>query len=32
METLSLSLPSTLLAPGDYTVEADGRRFTFRVL
>jgi hypothetical protein len=32
METLSLSLPSTLLAPGDYTVEVDGRRFTFRVL
>ncbi|HEX5718275.1 MAG TPA: hypothetical protein VF179_19090 [Thermoanaerobaculia bacterium] len=32
MEALSLSLPSTLLAPGDYTVEVDGRRFTFRVL
>ncbi|MEA2561585.1 MAG: hypothetical protein QOH06_3089 [Acidobacteriota bacterium] len=32
MEVLSLSLPSTLLAPGDYTVEVDGRRFTFRVL
>jgi hypothetical protein len=31
METLSLSLPSTLLAPGDYTVEVDSRRFTFRV-
>lgn len=32
METLSLSLPSTLLAPGDFTVEVEGRRFTFRVL
>lgn len=32
METLSLSLPSSLLAPGDYTVEVDGRRFTFRIL
>ena len=31
-EALSLSLPSSLLAPGDYTVEVDGRRFTFRVL
>ena len=31
MDTLTLSLPSNLLAPGDYTVEADGRRFTFRV-
>jgi broad specificity phosphatase PhoE len=31
IDTLTLSLPSTLLAPGDYTVEADGRRFTFRV-
>ena len=32
METLSLSLPSTLLAPGDYTVAVDGHRFTFRAL
>lgn len=32
METLTLSLPTTLLAPGDYTVEVDGRRFSFRVL
>ena len=32
METLSLSLPSSLLAPGDYTVEVDGRRFTFRII
>jgi len=31
-ESLSLSLPTTFLAPGDYTVEVDGRRFTFRVL
>lgn len=32
METLSLSLPTTLLAPGDYTLAVEGRRFTFRVL
>jgi hypothetical protein len=32
METLTLSLPSTLLAPGDFSVEVDGRRFRFRVL
>ena len=32
METLTLSLPTALLAPGDYTVETAGRRFTFRVL
>jgi anti-sigma factor RsiW len=31
-DSLSLSLPSTLLAPGDYTLTAEGRRFTFRVL
>ena len=31
-EALSLSLPSTLLAPGDYTIEVDDRRFAFRVL
>jgi hypothetical protein len=31
-ESLSVSLPTTLLAPGDYTIEVDGRRFTFRVL
>jgi len=31
-DSLSLSLPSTLLAPGDYTLAAEGRRFTFRVL
>ncbi|HWM94030.1 MAG TPA: zf-HC2 domain-containing protein [Thermoanaerobaculia bacterium] len=32
METLSLSLPTTLLAPGDYILLVEGRRFTFRVL
>lgn len=32
METLSLSLPSSLLAPGDYSLEVEDRRFTFRVL
>jgi hypothetical protein len=31
-ESLSLSLPSTLLTPGDYTFGVEGRRFTFRVL
>jgi hypothetical protein len=31
-EELSFSLPSTFLAPGDYTIEVDGRHFTFRVL
>jgi len=41
-ESLSLSLPSTLLAPGDYTLAVEGLepgrrpapagRFTFRVL
>jgi hypothetical protein len=29
---LSLSLFSNLLTPGDYTLTAEGRRFTFRVL
>lgn len=29
---LTLSLPSTLLVPGDYTVSVAGRRFPFRVL
>lgn len=29
---LSLSLPTTLLAPGDYTIEVEGRRFTFRAV
>lgn len=32
METVTVSLPATLLAPGDYTVEVAGRRFPFRVL
>jgi hypothetical protein len=32
MESLSLSLPSTLLAPGDYTLDVEGRRFAFRAL
>jgi hypothetical protein len=32
MDSVSLSLPSTLLAPGDYTVTVAGRRFTFRVM
>lgn len=31
-ETLILSLHSTLLAPGDYTIEVAGSRFRFRVL
>lgn len=31
-DSLTLSLPSALLAPGDYAVEVDGRRFPFRVL
>jgi hypothetical protein len=31
-DTLNLSLPATLLRPGDYTFEVDGRRFAFRVL
>jgi anti-sigma factor RsiW len=31
-DTLTLSLPGSLLAPGDYTVVVDGSRFTFRVL
>ena len=31
-DELTFSLPSTLLAPGDYTVEVAGRRFPFRVL
>lgn len=32
MESLSLSLPASLLEPGDYTLVVDGSRFTFRVL
>jgi anti-sigma factor RsiW len=32
MDSVSLSLPSTLLAPGDYTLTVAGRRFTFRVV
>lgn len=32
LDALSLSLPSTLFAPGDYTLEVEGRRFRFRVL
>lgn len=32
METVTVSLPATLLAPGDYTVEVASRRFPFRVL
>jgi hypothetical protein len=32
MDSVSLSLPSTLLDPGDYTVTVAGRRFTFRVM
>jgi anti-sigma factor RsiW len=32
VETLNLSFPASLLAPGDYTILVDGSRFTFRVL
>jgi hypothetical protein len=31
-DSLSVGLPSTLLAPGDFRFEVDGGRFTFRVL